>query len=157
MTHFDDFLQRLTNAANDDERSWLITQNLLENLPHDLAQLAWAAAVPHWFDEKILAALKPELTDDMSELYAQLKKLPFVEAYEGKGHNIHEVTRDLMLAHLWENCNDEYITLSQLASNWFEQLFTEQGADNIRSQSTAQEHFENDQNCIEAIYHLLIS
>ena len=97
----DDFLRQL-QAATDEKRRWLVTENLLNSLPPDLTQMAWAAAIPHWFDADILAALRPELKGRAAGLYAQLQTLPFVEPFEGRGYNVHELTRKLMLAHLWQ-------------------------------------------------------
>ena len=53
-----DFFARL-QAASNDERNWLVTERLLNTLPADLRAMAWAAAVPHWFDAEILAAALP--------------------------------------------------------------------------------------------------
>ena len=117
----DDFLQRLANAASEDERQWLVTQDLLDSLPPDLRQMAWAAAVPHWFDAEILAALRPELKEQAETLYTQLQSLPFVEPFQGRGHNVHELTRRLMLGQLWQECRDEYVELSQRAAEYFDQ------------------------------------
>ncbi|MEA3349659.1 MAG: hypothetical protein U9Q82_03450, partial [Chloroflexota bacterium] len=122
MSKVDDFLRKLGQAASDDERHWLVTQNLLDSLTEELAQMAWAAAVPHWFDAEILAALRPELAENVEDLYAQLQSLPFVEPFEGRGHNVHELTRGLMLAHLWAQGREEYESLSKLAADYFDDL-----------------------------------
>ena len=53
----------------------IVTENLLESLPDELATALWAVAIPHWFDTDILAALCPELSDRAEELYQQLQDL----------------------------------------------------------------------------------
>ena len=115
----DNFLQRLQAAATDDERNWLVTENLLNSLPLDLRQMAYAAAIPHWFDTEILAALQPDLKDRAVQLYADLQRLPFVEPFQGRGHNVHELTRRLMLAQLWQTQRNEYVKLSGRAAEYF--------------------------------------
>jgi hypothetical protein len=94
-----DLLAKLTAAKSDSERAWIVTQNLLDALPAKLSQIVWAAAIPHWFDEDVLAALRPELAAQASELYPQMQSLSFVEVFAERGYNIHELTRKLMLDH----------------------------------------------------------
>ena len=115
----DDFLRRLQAAASDEERQWLATERLLNALSADLRRMAWAAAVPHWFNADILAALRPELRERAADLYAQLQVLPFVEPFAGRGHNVHELTRRLMLQRLWEERREEYVELSRRAAGYF--------------------------------------
>lgn len=115
----EDFLSQLQEAKSDDERNWLITKNLLDSLPEDLAQMAYAAAVPHWFDAKILAALRPELKDKAETLYTDLQRLPFIEPYTGRGHNVHELTRKLMLDYLWVEKRKDFIKTSRRAAEYF--------------------------------------
>ncbi len=53
-----------------------------------------AAAIPHWFNAKILGKLL-EVDETTSERFiAGLKELPFVERFEARGGwNVHEATR----------------------------------------------------------------
>ncbi len=55
------------------------------------------ATVPHWFDEKILAALlNSPLATDAEALAARLRRLPVVEPFPARGPgaaNVHEATR----------------------------------------------------------------
>ncbi len=133
-----DYLTRLAAAQSAQERTWIITESLLNSLPDDLRSMVWAAAIPHWFDEKILAALRPEFAQQSARLYADLQTLPFVEVFQGRGHNIHELTRKVMLEHLWNEKRDEYRVLSQRAADYF-------GQDEIT------------ENRIESIYHRVIA
>ncbi len=140
MSEMRDFLERLAAAGSEEERQWLGIQQLLNNLPEALRQMAWAAAVPHWFNPGILAALRPELAEKAEELYAQLQNLPVVEPFEGRGHNVHELTRAAMLEYLWREERDAYIRLSERAAAYFGS-FPE---DDVRAK-------------VEFIYHLLIA
>ncbi len=115
-----DLLDRLKAAATDQERTWLVTENLLNRLSPALRRAVWAAAVPHWFDAEILAALLDQSSEEAAALYARLQTLPFVEPFEARGgHNVHEVTRALLLDHLWRGRRDEFVTLSSRAADYF--------------------------------------
>jgi len=62
------------------------------------------AAVPHWFDEKILAALlDPPLHADAEALAARLRRLPVVEPFPARGPgvaNVQEATRVALRARM---------------------------------------------------------
>jgi hypothetical protein len=116
----DDLLSRLRAAGSEEERDWLLTQTLLAGLSADLKEAAWAAAVPHWFDDGILAALLERPTAECAAVYAELQTLPIVEPFQARGgHNVHEVTRAAMLDHLWRERRDEYATYSARAADCF--------------------------------------
>ncbi len=116
-----DYLARLVAAQSVQERTWIVTESLLETLPADLRSMVWAAAIPHWFDENILAALRPELAEHAARLYAELQTLSFVEVFQGRGFNLHELTRKALLEHLWNENQDEFRALSQRAADYFTQ------------------------------------
>ncbi len=120
----DDFLRRIMAAQSADERHWIVTENLLNSLRPDLAQLAYAATIPHWFDAGILAALRPALAEQAEKLYADLQRLPFVEPFARRGHNVHELTRRLMLAHLWQSNREEFVALSRRAAEYFNHVMS---------------------------------
>lgn len=131
----DDFLNRLSSANNSEERNWIITQDLLNTLPRDLTKLVWAGSIPHWFNTELLIKLRPELESNIENLYSHLQSLPFVEPYAGRGYNIHELTRSLMLRKLWEENRQEYTLLSQRAADYF--------SSQKQDFETAVEHFYN--------------
>ncbi|MGK7876926.1 MAG: hypothetical protein AB4426_27640, partial [Xenococcaceae cyanobacterium] len=132
-------LSRLAAVQTDEERSWMIIQSLLQSVPADLSKAAKAAAIPHWFNDKILAALCPELESQAEQLYKKLQNLSFVEVFPKRGHNIHKSTRKLMLAHLWDEKPDWFRELSARAANYFE----------------SQENLPEIQ--IERVYHLVLA
>ena len=107
-------------AADPAERQWLLLESVLESLSVQVRQSVWAVAVPHWFDDRILAALCPELAMQAAEIYQALQALSFVEVFEGKGHNIHEATRSLLLDRLWTDRPDEFKLISARAAEYFE-------------------------------------
>jgi tetratricopeptide (TPR) repeat protein len=135
----DDLLARLRTAASEEERDWLVTEALLASLPNELRQAAWAAAVPHWFDARMLASLLEREPEECAALYADLQSLPFVEPFEARGgYNVHVATRVAMLEKLWDERRDEYAALSARAAATFA------GSDEAETR-------------IEEIYHLLIA
>jgi tetratricopeptide (TPR) repeat protein len=116
----EDLLSRLRAARSDEERNWLVTETLLNSFPIDLQAATWAAAVPHWFDAEILAALLERPALDCVRLYNDLQNLPFVESFEDRGgYNIHEVTRAAMLDHLWRQRHQDYVNFSARAAGYF--------------------------------------
>jgi tetratricopeptide (TPR) repeat protein len=130
-----EFLARLAAAQTEDERSWLVTELRLSTLSEEARSLVWAAVIPHWFDENILAALRPELADRISGLLPELLALSFVESLENRGYRIHDLTRKLMLDRLWSENQAEFKLLSQRAADYFE------------TQS------EDEESQIESVYH----
>ncbi|NUN65866.1 tetratricopeptide repeat protein [Pseudanabaena biceps] len=133
-----DLLQKLMAAQTDEERSWIVTENLLESLPEDEANALLAVAIPHWFDAEILAALCPELADRAEKIYQNLQNLSCVEAFPDRGHNVHELTRNQLLDRLWKDNPERFRELSGRASAYFAQD-------------------DKPENQIEWIYHLVIA
>ena len=115
----DNLLEHLTTATSENEKNWLITKNLLENLPAALERVVWVAAIPHWFNAEILAALLLVDTEASEKLYTRLQELPFVEPFLGKGFNVHDVIRRLLLQHLWLERHEEFKILSMRAADYF--------------------------------------
>ncbi len=107
-------------AATPEERSWILTESVLESLSPELRRAVWAVAVPHWFDGEILAALCPELAEQAEELYTELQALSFVERFGERGHNVHEATRKMLLDKLWQDRPEEFRSVSKLAADYFE-------------------------------------
>ena len=105
-------LRKLKAAKTDDERSWIVTENLLESLPTDLATALWAVAIPHWFNTEILTTLCPDLSEQAEDLYQQLQKLPCVEVFAGQGHNVHELTRNQLLDRMSKNDPERFRDLT---------------------------------------------
>lgn len=113
----EELLAQLQAARMPEERTLLLVRSLLETLPADQRAAAWAAALPHWFDADILAALLQ--TEQAPALYAVLQTLPLVEPFAGRGHDVHELSRQAMLADWWQNRRDEYRMLSGRLADHF--------------------------------------
>jgi tetratricopeptide (TPR) repeat protein len=114
-----EFLARLARAQTEEEKDWLLAELSLSVLSPELRAMVLAAAVPHWFDANILAALQPDLAQQAEALYLELQHLPFVEGFADRGHNIHERTRKAMLKHLWETDEQAFKQFSQRLVDYF--------------------------------------
>jgi Tetratricopeptide repeat len=81
------------------------------------------AAVPHWFDEKILAALlNSPLATDAEALAARLRRLPVVEPFPARGPgaaNVHEATRLALRARMKAESPERLCALSTGARAYF--------------------------------------
>jgi tetratricopeptide (TPR) repeat protein len=45
--------------------------------------------------------------------------LTFIEEFAGRGHNVHELTRDVLLGKLWAERREEFLELSRRAADYF--------------------------------------
>jgi len=134
----------LLESAGDDEKLTLAIVEVAvsayaEDEQEGLREAIRAAAVPHWFDADILAALLEASVAEGARIYDVLKKLPFVEVFPArKASNIHERTRLNLLGRLARDDPEKYRELSARAAEYFKQ---------------GREAY----NRVEAIYHLLIA
>lgn len=120
---------------------WSITKRLLNSFDSKLSEVAWAATIPHWFNDQVLASLCPNIKSEIKPLYEELQNLPFIEDFPDRGHNIHDLTRNLMLKHLCEEKKNQFLKLSTDAALYFER--------------EAQNN--NSRYIIEWLYHLVIA
>ena len=142
----------LQAANGDPDRLGLITLDtvLASRGESELRRVVEAAAIPHWFDARILGCCA-ELDAEQSEsALGKLRALPMVEAFAARGGvNVHEATRMALRDHLLKTDPDRFHHLSTRAANCFhgdephlriEALYhrliaePEQGADALRQQ-----------------------
>jgi len=119
VVSIEEILKRVQQAETETERQWILLELQMSQMPDDLVSMLWAAAIPHFFDANILAALRPELAEQADKLYEKLKTLTFVEEFPKQGYNIHELTRNVLLNQLWQQDKDEFLRLSQRAADYF--------------------------------------
>ena len=91
----------------------------MSQMPEALVSMLWATAIPHFFDAQVLAALRPELSDEAERLFDKLQALTFVEEFRGQGYNIHDLTREVLLNKLWQQDREEFLLLSKRATDYF--------------------------------------
>jgi hypothetical protein len=109
----------LSQAKTENEKHSLLLELSLTALSSELQKCVKALAVPHWFDANILAAVCPEYREQAEIFYQQLQALSFVEIFPDRGHNIHELTRNLLLKKLWEDDHAQYVMFSQQLADFF--------------------------------------
>jgi hypothetical protein len=132
----DNILSQLQQATSETQKTWIITEALLQTLPAPLAEAVLAAAIPHWFDAAILAALLQIEPVEAEQYYQGLQELSFTEVFGDLGYALHDLTRAGILAHLIATEPDPFKVYSQRAYEYFHQ-------------------FDDAQHAVEAIYHLL--
>ncbi len=123
------------------DKDWSITKRLLNCLDSKLSEVAWAAAIPHWFNDEVLAALCPNIQSEIKPLYEELQTIPFTEDFLYRGHNIHDRARNSMLTYLCKEKTNQFLKLSTDAARYFER----------------QAQNNNSRDVIEWLYHLVIA
>ena len=113
----DDIFKQLTETRDEEKRELILLDFSLSQLSFDLKKAVLAAAIPHWFDIPFLAAIL-DVQEKELNLWNQLIGLSFVEPFPGKGYNIHERTRHLLLKQLWQNNLLLYREYSSRATNY---------------------------------------
>ena len=92
---FEDDIRRLQAAKSDPEKLALATVDIvLSAHKPELKTALEAAAVPHWFDTKILKELLEVDEATASTFLGELQRLPMVESFATReGWNVHEASR----------------------------------------------------------------
>ncbi len=116
---FEEILESLRQAQGDPLRLALATVDMaIASHPPSVRTALEAAAIPHWFDPKILVELLSVSLDEASALFDTLKTLPVVESFPAKGGcNVHETTRLALRQHLYQAEPDRFVSLSAKAAN----------------------------------------
>lgn len=87
-----------------------------------LLETLQAAAVPHWCDEALLAALQEIPVQDAAQRLARLARLPVMERFPARGAtalNVHEASRLALRPHLAETSAERFRLLSTRAARFF--------------------------------------
>jgi len=121
------------NEAMPLDLEWEMMQTILARAQEtnpSYAEALWAAAVLHWFDEQVLAALlPPPQPSPASEggAFSWLIARPFVERYYQAApadspprYNLHERTRRVLLSHLKSDDLPRFRELSRRAAGFFQ-------------------------------------
>lgn len=102
-TALDALLAEIQAAAAKPDGMTLLTVDQLTAGRPDLRRALEAAAVPHWWDDVLLARLLPDdLAAEAAQWAEQLRALSVVESYLARpqASNVHEVTRQALRAQL---------------------------------------------------------
>ena len=115
-------LERITPEMDEEEALGLILDELMDRADSDVAEAIRFCAIPHWFNEEILAWLRDEGREPSQrtrEILAALTELTFIGPYHDRGYAYHENVRDLLL-HRWRQENAErFQELSGVAADYY--------------------------------------
>ena len=112
-------VRRLEAAKGDPNALALTTVDIvLASHPPGVAEALEAAAVPHWFDERLLRALLDSDTPDVPDWFDQIVRLTVVERFRAHdAWNVHEVTRLALRKRLATDHAARFRTLSARAAS----------------------------------------
>jgi tetratricopeptide (TPR) repeat protein len=143
-------LERITPEMSEEEVLGIILDELMARAEPDVAEAIRCCAIPHWFDEEILAWLRGEGREPSQrtrEILASLTELTFVGPYHDRGYAYHENVRNLLL-HRWRQENAErFQELSGVAAAYY--------ADKLEVEELSEEQRAEWQR--EEMYHLLVA
>jgi tetratricopeptide (TPR) repeat protein len=119
---------RITPEMSEEEVLGVILDQIMERAEPDVAEAIRFCAIPHWFNEEIIAWLRGEGSSPSrrsGEILAALTKLTFVGPYHERGWAYHEKVRDLLLCRWRERDSEGFREPSGRAANYFEQKLVE--------------------------------
>ena len=106
----------------EDEGLFAILNRMIARAEPDVADAIRFCAIPHWFNEEIIAWLRGEglkPSRRSREILAALTELTFVVPYHEWGWAYHENVRDLLLLRWRERGDEEFRKLSGWAVGYF--------------------------------------
>jgi tetratricopeptide (TPR) repeat protein len=117
-----ELLNGITLEIGEDEALCAILNEIMARAEPDVAEAIRFCAIPHWFNEEIIAWLRGEglkPSRRSREILAALTELPFVGPYQEWGWAYHENVRDLLLRRWREEDGEEFKKLSGWAAGYF--------------------------------------
>ena len=114
-------LHQLKQAQGDPQALTIATARIVCARSHPkLFEILEAAAIPHWFNAEILAALLQTDTVTAADWLKRLIRLPMVETFSARqAWNVHETTRLALRSTLVKNNLERFRTITRLAANHF--------------------------------------
>jgi tetratricopeptide (TPR) repeat protein len=97
----EELLEKLSSAKNTVEQDAIATEFCLDGLSEEIASIARACVLFHWFDQTVIEALIPMFLTvqlETAQVYEQIRALPFVETFAW-GSRFHDLTREELLLH----------------------------------------------------------
>jgi tetratricopeptide (TPR) repeat protein len=123
-----EMLDRITPEMSEEEVLGVILDEIMARAEPDMAEAIRFCAIPHWFNEEIIAWLRGEglkPSQRSGEILAALTELTFVGPYYERGWAYHENVRDLLLRRWRERDGQEFKELSGRAAGYFERKLGE--------------------------------
>jgi len=119
---------RITPEMSEEQVLGFILDEIMARADPDVAEAIRFCAIPHWFNEEIIAWLRGEglkPSQRSREILAALTELTFVGPYHERGWAYHENVRDLLLCRWRERDGEGFKELSGQAAGYFEQKLGE--------------------------------
>ena len=116
--------ERITPEMSEEEVLGAILDEIMARAEPDMAEAIRFCAIPHWFNEEIIAWLRGEglkPSRRSREILTTLIELTFVGPYHERRWAYHENVRDLLLRRWREEDGEEFKELSGRAAGYFEQ------------------------------------
>jgi tetratricopeptide (TPR) repeat protein len=126
-----ELLNGITLEIGEDEVLGAGLNEIMARAKPDVAEAIRFCAIPHWFNEEIIAWLRGEglkPSHRSREILAALTELPFVGPYRERGWAYHENVRDLLLRRWREEDGEEFKKLSGWAAGYFAHKLGEKDA-----------------------------
>jgi tetratricopeptide (TPR) repeat protein len=117
-----ELLNGITLETGEEEVLGASLDEIMARAEPDLAEAIRFCAIPHWFNEEIVAWLRGEglkPSRRSREILAALTELPFVGPYQERGWAYHENMRPLLLRRWREGDDEEFRRLSRQAAGYF--------------------------------------
>ena len=114
-----EFLAQLQAATSEEEKSWMLMEFSLNRLSPTVSEAVCIASIPHRFDRLFLSALlENDLTD---EDWKNLLNQSYIEHLWDGDYAVHESTRKLLLAKMFQDNLQRYRELNHRAAMYCEQ------------------------------------
>jgi tetratricopeptide (TPR) repeat protein len=143
-------LEHITPEMDEEKALGLILDEIMARAKPDVAEAIRFCAIPHWFNEEILAWLRGEgreVSQRTREILAALTELTFVGPYHDRGYAYHENVRDLLLRRWRQENAERFQELSEVAAAYY--------ADKLEVEELSEEQRAEWQR--EEMYHLLVA
>jgi tetratricopeptide (TPR) repeat protein len=145
-----EMLERITPEMSEEEVLGVILDELMDRAAPDVAEAIRFCAIPHWFNEEILAWLRGEEREPSHrtrEILTALTELTFVGPYHDRGYAYHENVRNLLLRRWRQENAERFQELSGAAAAYY--------ADRLETEGLPEEQRAEWQR--EEMYHLLVA
>jgi tetratricopeptide (TPR) repeat protein len=126
-----ELLPGITLETGEEEVLGASLNEIIARAEPDVAEAIRFCAIPHWFNEEIIAWLRGEGLKPprrSREILAALTVLPFVGPYQERGWAYQENMRDLLLRRWREGDDEEFRKLSGRAAGYFAHKLGEKDA-----------------------------
>ena len=166
-------MRELLNGTNlktgENEVLCAVLHEIIAHAESEVAEAIRLCAIPHWFNEEIIAWLRGEglkPSRRSRKILAALTELTFVAPYHARGWTYYKKARDLLLCHWRERDSKEFRELSRWAAGYCAHKLGEKEALSARPLAAVRRlldkveiptGYEREEYQRELMYHLLVA